>query len=98
MPDVILSERAKADLDQIDRFGIETFGPEVAADYMRGFYGRFETLSEFPEIGALVARVKPVIRCLSYRSHRIFYISGETEVRIVRILHHAMNARRHLLQ
>jgi toxin ParE1/3/4 len=96
--EVILSERAKADLDQIDCFGIETFGPEVAADYMRGFFGMFETLAEFPEAGVAVTRVKPVIRCLAYRSHRIFYVFGAAEVRIVRILHHAMNAHRHLLQ
>jgi toxin ParE1/3/4 len=96
--DVILSERAKADLDQIDCFGIETFGPDVAADYMCGFHGMFETLSKFPEAGAVVMQVKPVTRCLTYRSHRIFYVFDAAEVRIIRILHHAMNARRHLLQ
>jgi plasmid stabilization system protein ParE len=48
--------------------------------------------------GVGVTRVKPAIRCLSYRSHRIFYVFGAAEERIVRILHHAMNAHRHLLQ
>lgn len=93
-----MSEKAKADLDSIDKFGIATFGEPVAADYMRGFHGMFDRLAAFPMSGSVVAKLSPAVRRLSYRSHHIFYTVSDDTVRIARVLHHAMNAAPHLRQ
>jgi toxin ParE1/3/4 len=98
LAEVILSEKAKADLDTIDRFGIDNFGAPVAADYMRGFHDIFARLAAYPMSGQEVAKLKPTVRRLSYRSHHLFYTFRGDTVRIVRILHHAMNAAPHLRQ
>jgi toxin ParE1/3/4 len=75
----------------IDSYSLEMFGRDVADAYMFGFFGAFEQLTDFPESGARYDRVDASLRCLPYRSHRIFYDYDGTTVTIVRILHQAMD-------
>ena len=92
MAKVRSTQEAQADLDSIDRYTIERYGGLAADDYMLGFDRVFLRLAEFPESGPVFRNVKPPIRCITHRSHRVFYdFDGET-VTIIRVLHHAMNA------
>jgi toxin ParE1/3/4 len=93
---VILSRAARDDLVAIRLYSIEQFGPEVADKYFLGFDFAFDLLASFPAAGSATSQYGKVYRCLVHRSHRIFYRVDKDVVRIVRILHHAMDAKRAL--
>lgn len=96
MTRVELSRDADADLVGILEYGAEHFGWDRAEAYAEGFDDSFALLSAYPLIGALHDDIRPPIRSLHHRSHRIFYdIEGETIV-VQRILHDSMDAKRHL--
>ena len=87
---------ADSDLDDIDDFSIAHFGDDVAETYIRGFEAAFQRLSEFPNVGRLEPDVGQGIRCLSHRLHRIYFAIDGSTVIVIRILHHARDARRAL--
>jgi toxin ParE1/3/4 len=90
--DVRLRAAAETDLAAILDYSVETFGEAAGANYLRSFDRAFDLLRRHPKAGALRLDIEPPIRCLSHRSHRIFYdLDGQT-VWIVRVLHHAMDA------
>ena len=89
MARLIYSRQAASDIDEITAFSVAQFGVEVAGDYLTGFELVCELLREFPEMAAIYPRVRPEMRCLIYRSHRIFYQTDEDQVLVVRVLHHA---------
>jgi toxin ParE1/3/4 len=96
--EVVTRPAAQVDLEEIDLYGIVEFGAAVAERYMSGFFDAFDRLARYPEIGPIYPGIRPAIRFLTYREHHIFYdYDGETVV-IVRILHHAANARLALMQ
>jgi toxin ParE1/3/4 len=92
--EVEFSNAAEADLVDIDEFSEARFGDEVADIYMHGFDEAFELLKEFPLRAPLRPDLGKGIRCLVHRQHRIFYSGNADKVLIVRVVHHAMDARR----
>lgn len=94
MVDLQYSPEASADIDEIAAFSVERFGVEVADTYLAGLELACERLQDFPEMAAVYPRIRPKIRCLIYRSHRIFYRFEDGVVLIVRILHHARDVKR----
>ena len=88
------SREAVADIDAITGFSIEQFGRDVADGYLVGLEAACELLREFPELAPVHPGVRPSMRCLVYRSHRIFYRVGKNGILIVRILHHARDTSR----
>jgi toxin ParE1/3/4 len=91
-----LSRAAEEEFEAIDAYSSEQFGDELAANYMRGFDELFDLLRRHPFAGQDASKLGKGIRALTHRSHRIFYQAGKGEVLIVRILHHAMDAKRAL--
>ncbi len=94
MAEVEFSNAAEADLVAIDEYSAAQFGEDVAFDYMHGFDAAFARLRDFPESGRSMPELGDAIRCLVHRRHRIFYSYDETRVFVVRIVHHAMDAKR----
>jgi toxin ParE1/3/4 len=88
-----LSRTAEAEFEAIDAYSHEQFGDEVATTLMRGFGELFDMLRRHPLAGQAAFELGEGIRSLKHRSHRIFYRVEKNEVRIVRILHHAMDAK-----
>lgn len=87
---------ARADLVAIREYSIDQFGWEVADEYFLGFDAAFDLLVTHPFAGPARPELGEGIRCLIHQRHRIFYqVDGDLVV-IVRIVHHAMNARRAL--
>ena len=80
----------------IDAFSFEQFGDEGASTYMRRFDELFDLLRRHPLAGQDASDLGKGIRSLTHRSHRILYQAGKDEVLIVRVLHHAMDAKRAL--
>ena len=72
------------------------FGEAVGLAYLKSFDRIFDLLRSHPEAGALRGDLHPPIRSISHRSHRIFYTFEDDVIRIVRVLHHAMDERRWL--
>jgi toxin ParE1/3/4 len=94
---LFVSADAEADLAEIDTFGVRRFGEATSATYLAGFADVFLEIRENPERGRIHAGYrKAVLRSVSYRRHRVFYDVIPDMVRIVRILHQAMDFDRHL--
>ncbi|MEA3001176.1 MAG: toxin ParE1/3/4 [Sphingomonadales bacterium] len=91
-----LSRKAQADLDDIRDYSAAEFGVERAVAYLDALVSAFRRIVDFPEIGAVHPAVRPLTRSLGSRQHRIFYEIGGDRILIVRILHKAMDAERHL--
>ena len=96
MAKVEFANAAVADLDQIDDYSIDQFGEAGAENYMRGFDEAFALLAAYPFAGAAMPDLGQGLRCLVHRKHRIFYQADDKAVLIIRIIHHAMDARRAL--
>jgi toxin ParE1/3/4 len=94
--EVVFTDAAVADLSAIDKFSLVQFGEEIGEAYMHGFDNAFSQLRDFPLSGSEALEYGKAYRCLIHRRHRIFYAVERDIVRIVRILHHAQDARRHL--
>lgn len=87
---------AKADLAAIDEYGAEQFGDDVSDEYSRGFVQAFDLLRDHPLAGAAHPELGKNIRCLMHRRHRIFYRADNNVVLVIRIIHHARDAKREL--
>ena len=93
---VELSRAARVDLHGIYEYSIENFGLEVAGKYLADVQNALMRLSDFPSLGSPASDLKPGMRCLPCRQHRIFYHHDAKTVHIGRILHQAMDPRRWL--
>jgi toxin ParE1/3/4 len=91
-----LSRRAQADLDDIRDFSVAEFGVERAIAYLDAVENAFRRIVGFPEIGAAHGDMTPQVRSLGCEQHRIFYDVGGDTILVVRVLHKAMDMRRHL--
>jgi toxin ParE1/3/4 len=89
--DIVVSAEAERDLEDIEQYSFERFGDTVGADYMQGFGDVFTRLTEYPAIGEIVPGLRPPVRSVIHRSHRIVYDFDGYRVAVVRILHNAMN-------
>lgn len=93
MASVIFSPVGKSDLAAIDDYSIEQFGEETAAAYVRGFNEVIDLLRRHPLAGADKSELGRGLRSITYRKHRIFYTFREDSVVIIRIIHHAQDAK-----
>ncbi|HEX8263322.1 MAG TPA: type II toxin-antitoxin system RelE/ParE family toxin [Allosphingosinicella sp.] len=93
---VEISEAADADLVDILEFGTANFGLDRAEAYVASFQTTFDLISRHPLAGAVHDEVRPPIRSLPHGSHRVFYDVFEAEVVVQRILHKAVDVKRHL--
>ena len=93
---VELSEAADADLVEILEYGTDNFGQDRAEAYVASFQTTFDLIYRYPAAGAVHDEVRPPIRSLPHGSHRVFYDVFEAEVIVQRILHKAVDVKRHL--
>jgi toxin ParE1/3/4 len=91
-----LSRRAQADLDDIRDFSLERFGAVRAIAYIDAIEQAFRRILGYPEIGEPYQTSQVPIRSLACQRHHIFYSIEDGVVLVVRILHGAMDAERHL--
>ena len=91
-----LSKEAEADLDDIFRYSIETFGLKRAERYYLGLEECLRRIAESPTLGrAIVGRSSTFLQYNCQR-HGIFYIAVNGGAFVVRVLHLTMNLKRHL--
>ena len=92
-----LTPKAATDLEGIYEYTISRFGLAQARDYLGGLHRHFDTLVERPTLGRAADLLAPRLRRSEYRSHVVFYMSDNEDVRIVRVLHKRMDASRHFV-
>ncbi len=93
MADIVLTRLARADLAAIDRYTAAQHGIEAADSYTRGFAVAFDLLGRHPQAGAEQPMLGKGIRCLVHRKHRVFYTLRDDSVIVIRVVHHARDAR-----
>ena len=91
MTKVIISRAADADLANILEYSIVEHGRDAAEAYLRDIDRAFERLGDFPGLGAAYPQIDATLRCLPCREHLIFYAAEDVNVRIIRVLHKAMD-------
>jgi toxin ParE1/3/4 len=96
MAKLILTPAARGDMVEIDEWGYQQFGKEVADNYSRKLHSAFDQRADHPLSGKATPEYGNTYRCLMHSRHRIFDAVERDVVRIVRILHHAMDAKRTL--
>lgn len=96
MARVELSRDADADIVGILEYGARHFGWDRAEAYAETFDDSFALLSTYPLIGVMHDDVRPPIRSLHHRSHRIFYDVEDEIIVVQRILHQSMDVKLHL--
>jgi toxin ParE1/3/4 len=91
-----ISNAAAADITDILVYGGELFGWDAAEDYAASFEIAFALLRDHPQAGAVHAEIRPPIRSLAHRRHRIFYDLIDDTIIVRRVLHMSMDVARHL--
>lgn len=93
MAEVTFSNAAVTDLADIDEFSLARFGEDIAEAYMLGFKEAFAKLRDHPLAAPARPDLGSGIRCLVHRQHRILYTTDGKRVIVLRVTHHAMDAR-----
>ena len=91
-----LSNAADRDLTDIYIYSYQQFGEAAADRYFSDLEACFTRLSEFPRLGRSIDQIRPGYFRFEHQSHTVFYMLTDFGVRIVRVLHEAMDPERHL--
>ena len=90
------SAEADSDLEAITAYTAERYGLEQAERYAMNLLSSADLAATFPTMGRLYVAHKREFRRYSAGRHVLFYIEEPEGILIVRILHQAMDADRHL--
>ena len=83
---LILSRRARADIDDIWEYSAATWSPAQADRYLTGLEHILHLLCHEPDLGRLRQEFQPPVRLHPYRAHLIFYQSDAATVDVIRVL------------
>lgn len=93
---VSLTPQAQADLVGIWRYTKLQWDEDQADHYLNHLHSGIELLRKNPTIGFDYSHVSSGYRKLRIKQHQIFYTLDETNIKIVRVLHVAMDAENRL--
>jgi toxin ParE1/3/4 len=91
-----LTAAADRDLTEIYVYSHRRFGERQADEYLLGLGSCFSKLAEMPDMGHSIEDIRAEYYRFAHARHVIFYRKIEEGVRIVRVLHIAMEPERHL--
>lgn len=91
VPEVNITPRAKADLENIWNDSCDVWGEAQADKYVKTIYHRFSWLAERPQAGKLRSDIAPDYRSFSQGQHVIFYMSVDGGIAIIGIPHKKMD-------
>lgn len=87
----VLRPAAEADLSDIWRQGVATWGVEQAERYADGLFAVFDLLAEFPEMARERGEFSPPVRVHPSGSHLVIYRLEGQGIEIIRVLHAHQN-------
>lgn len=96
MREIRPDRRAESDIEDIYINTFSHFGLRQAERYLSGLLHRIDQLRENPEIGTKVDGSDERVRCLVYRSHKVYYRHDAMTVHIIRIIDGRRDTERHL--
>jgi toxin ParE1/3/4 len=88
------TSRAQRDLRQIRYYTLEHWSEAQAVSYIKELSDTFELLLDNPELGKRRDDVRPGVRILRAKKHRILYRMLPDSILIVRIIHGRQDERR----
>jgi toxin ParE1/3/4 len=91
-----LTGAADRDLSEIYIYSHGQFGERQADDYLLGLETCFVRLAEMADMGRSIEHIRAGYYRFTHARHVIFYNKIEGGVRIVRVLHVAMDPEHHL--
>jgi toxin ParE1/3/4 len=94
--DYALSNRADTDLTEIYLYSFRTFGEAKADTYFLSLRDRLRNLADNPNLGRPAANIRPGLLWYRHVRHMIFYVTEESGIFVVRILHDTMDVPRHI--
>ena len=96
MAEFSLRPKAIADLEEIWRYTVDTWGEAQAERYVRLINESFRQIADNPSLGRSCDVICEGYRKRSVGRHVIFYRTIDGDVEVVRILHDRMDVDRHL--
>ncbi len=96
MADYVLSNKADGDLTDIYLYSYRAFGEAKADAYFLSLRDCLQDLAENPRLGRAVDFLRPGLFCHRHARHIVFYAVEGKGIFVVRVLHDAMDAPRHL--
>ena len=96
MKSLRIADAARADLRDIKRYTIETWGSDRARRYLEEIRRRIMLLRQRSRIGTLRNDLAVGLRSLPCGRHVIFYRHDADHIEIVRVLHASVDSRRHI--
>lgn len=91
-----LKPEALADLNDIGDYTLEKWGEEQEEVYLASLYKAFSDIADHPYSGSSYEHVRERYRKYIIGKHLIFYRVLDSEIEIVRVLHHSMDIDHHL--
>ena len=88
MATYLLALAAYADLEDIDRYTLDTWGSVQRDHYISTLFHQFEVIASSPDMGRLRPELKEGVRSLPVLEHVVFYEQFENNCYVLRILHH----------
>ena len=95
---LILSQRARADIDEIWEFSAAHWTPAQADRYLTGLDDIMHLLCQEPGLARLRHEFHPPVRMHPYKSHVIMYRSDVATMDVIRILHARSDWRAYLAE
>jgi len=93
---LVLTEAALDDLRSIREYTLETWGPDQEERYLRKLWLRIESIRSAPQRFRTREDFFPGCRLAAEGRHAILFRSDDEVLHIVRVLHSAMDFKRHL--
>jgi toxin ParE1/3/4 len=91
-----VSRDAEADLDQIFEYWSGRVSIELAERIIDAIADRFHLLASYPNVGRVVRRIGPGIRCFPSGKYLIYFRKTKFGVEILHIFHGARDQKRAL--
>lgn len=96
--DLIFSELALADLEDIATYTLVRWNDAQLTQYLQKFDGAWKMLLATPEIGSKRPEISERHRSVAVAEHVVFYYLNNNDVHISRILHGHMDISKHVIQ
>jgi toxin ParE1/3/4 len=93
---VVLSPKAKSDLDDIWNYTLTEWGINQAEKYVRELWASLQRLADNTSISVDISQVRKGYRKSRVGSHVVFFKLTENGINVVRILHRRMDFEQHI--
>jgi toxin ParE1/3/4 len=89
-----ISRQAEADMLDIAEYSLRQWGEAQAARYLAQLAGCCRRVADYPLIGCACPWILPGLRRIEQGSHVVFFLVGDSDVLIARVLHKSMQPER----